>query len=168
MLLLTPEEWSSLLISESSPEKGEYILLYSLFQDRTIVDCAKKLEKIYEVPVIMTSFTNSSAIFSNLKKRYACGPIEFLNYLYHAKCVITSSFHGTAFSVLFNKPFISINGLSDNRISNLLRGCRLENQSISGVDELSDDLLVDINFSNANEWIDRERAAGLQYLKSCL
>ena len=167
VLLLSPNQWTSRLITDSSPEKSDYILLYSLFQDDTIVECAKKLEKIYNIPVIITSFTNSSTIFSNLKKRYACGPIEFLNYLYHARGVITSSFHGTAFSVLFNKPFISINGMADNRISNLLRGCKLEKQSISSVSELSDDPFGNIDFSEANEWIHQQREVGYDYLKSC-
>ena len=38
---------------------------------------------------------------------------EWLLYICNAKCVITSSFHGTAFSILFNTPFISL--LVDNR-----------------------------------------------------
>ena len=33
---------------------------------------------------------------------------EWLLYMCNAKCVITSSFHGTAFSIIFNRPFINI------------------------------------------------------------
>ena len=33
---------------------------------------------------------------------------EFLGWLKYANCVVTNSFHGTAFSVIFNRPFYNI------------------------------------------------------------
>ena len=33
---------------------------------------------------------------------------NFLYYLLKSDCVITNSFHGTVFSIIFNKPFITI------------------------------------------------------------
>ena len=37
-----------------------------------------------------------------------CSPEEFLWLIDHAKLVISSSFHGNVFSILFHKPFITI------------------------------------------------------------
>ena len=39
------------------------------------------------------------------KQLYDVGPSEFLSYIKNAAYVITDSFHGTVFSVLFNKQF---------------------------------------------------------------
>ncbi|MBR1483316.1 MAG: polysaccharide pyruvyl transferase family protein [Ruminococcus sp.] len=33
---------------------------------------------------------------------------DFLSYIRHARYVVTNSFHGTAFSVQFGHPFISV------------------------------------------------------------
>ena len=38
---------------------------------------------------------------------------NFLYYLINSECVITNSYHGTVFSIIFNKPFISV--YSNNR-----------------------------------------------------
>ena len=50
------------------------------------------------------------------------GPIEFMNSIYNADFVITDSYHGTAFSINFMKPFISIinKGGSEMRKTELL------------------------------------------------
>ena len=46
--------------------------------------------------------------------------LEFLYGIIHGKAVITDSFHGTVFSIIFKKPFISfIKRNNDNRINNL-------------------------------------------------
>ena len=34
-----------------------------------------------------------------------CGPLEFLSLFVHAEHVITASFHGTVFSIIFHKDF---------------------------------------------------------------
>ena len=51
----------------------------------------------------------------------SAGPREFLNYLRHAHFVVTNSFHGTVFSLLFQKTFYSVYKTGSNdRIQDLL------------------------------------------------
>ena len=44
---------------------------------------------------------------------------DFLFAIYNCQAVMTDSFHGTVFSIIFNKPFISIHNIADGRLSSL-------------------------------------------------
>ena len=44
---------------------------------------------------------------------------KFIFGIYHSKAVITNSFHGTIFSIIFNKPFISFKTKDDGRLDTL-------------------------------------------------
>jgi hypothetical protein len=49
------------------------------------------------------------------------GPLEFLRLISEATCVLTNSFHGTAFSVIFDKPFLNFSHTAgDTRASSIL------------------------------------------------
>ena len=65
----------------------------------------------------------------------------WLGTLAGARCVATDSFHGVAFSILFNKPFVAFdNGSGIGRIRSLLRFLGMENRIISN--EFSESRIV--------------------------
>ena len=43
--------------------------------------------------------------YRDVKHIGAAGPAEFLQWIAGAKCVVTNSFHATAFSIILNTPF---------------------------------------------------------------
>lgn len=69
-----------------------------------------------------------------------------------AEFVVTDSFHGTVFSIIFNKPFICIsNGLRGiTRITSLLKIFNLENRLITSKEIFSETLLSPINYDKVN------------------
>lgn len=97
---------------------------------------------------LMLDETDGSYVFvgaNNLynKKLNAYPTVEeWLSYIYHTKMVITNSFHGCVFSILFHKNFYYIPlkqnalGYKDSRIDSLLGRLEIENRSISTIDEL--------------------------------
>ena len=95
--------------------------------------------------------------------------MEFLNLIYHAKLVLTTSFHATIFSIIFNKPFFSINGDKDYRRSTLLQTMKLENRSINqdGIEEKLKNV-YQIDFKEANDEIQNEKIKSIKYLKEAL
>lgn len=151
------------LISKNPLVEGRYIFLYTLYADSLIINCAKALSKKYGLPVIISNYTNLHDLLSSFKKIFNSGPKEFLNLLFNAEMIITSSFHGTAFAILLNKPFVTINGLNDNRISNLLMMTGLASRSVSSPDEILD-INWQIDFTQANIVISEEREKALKYL----
>ena len=89
-------------ISSRKPHKP-YLLLFSLWSNEAATTFAKKIakDKGLEFKSIISnheSFRDSSVITS-------ASPEEFLSHIYNATYVISTSFHGTAFAVLFQKDF---------------------------------------------------------------
>ena len=121
------------------------------------------------MPIVTTNFSNQYDVFTHYKKRFDVGPLEFLNLLYHAKFVLATSFHGTVFSVLFNKPFFAINGEQDARIAHLLKKCALQNCAIS-LSDCDEKILnsFNISFETANKILLQERKQSISFLKNAL
>ncbi len=163
-LLLRKDKWIELI--DSKPiEKGSYILLYTLFSSPEVNKIAKTISKKLKMKVVVTNFTNQYDVITSYKKRFDVGPKEFLNLVYNAKLVLVTSFHGTVFSILFERPFFAIGGDNDNRISNLLKKLGLENRTIDCQnieDKIKD--IFNINFEEANRFLEQEREKSRDYL----
>lgn len=162
VFLLDKNDWLRLM--DASPiVKGKYIFLYTLYANKLIIDCAKTLSREYGMPIVISNYTNLHDLLSPFKKHLQSGPKEFLNLLFNADMVVTSSFHGTAFAILLNKPFVTINGLNDNRISSLLHLSGLSTRSVSSCSEIKK-IDWEINFAEANRAIAEERRKSFEYL----
>lgn len=87
-----------------------------------------------------------------------------------AKYVVTDSFHGTAFSILFRKNFYSVvNPGKDNtnsRINCLLSELNLDNQIVSSLEGAGLDAIT--NYDEAERKIQDMRNDSLAWLKSAL
>lgn len=129
-LLLSSSEWKKLIATDRII-KEDYIFLYTLFASPEIIKIAKAFSKKLKMPVVVSNFTNQYDIFTPFRKHYDCGPEEFLNLINNASLVLASSFHGTVFSIILQKPFFSIGGADDARISSLLNYAGLSDRSIN-------------------------------------
>ena len=114
VFLLSKEEWAEVAIA---PKEKKYLLVYCLSkgQSSKIGNLAKHIAKEENLEVITIGNTG---VFS-LKGRKAVGPREFVGYLNKADFVLTDSFHGTSFSLLFGKRHLSY-------IANKDKGTRIE------------------------------------------
>ena len=72
--------------------------------------------------------------FKKMKIYGESGPLEFLNLLYYSTLVCSNSFHGTVFSIIFEKDFYAIfdedekhNIVRENRKASLLEQLGLAN-----------------------------------------
>lgn len=92
---------------------------------------------------------------------------DFVSAFKFAKCVITTSFHATVFSVIFKRPFYSVklNDGADSRYVNLLKQLGLESQCVSPEFMPS---IPNIDFSKIDEVLIRYRKQSLDYLNSSL
>ena len=63
---------------------------------------------------------------------FGVGPAEFVGWIQNAEAIVTNSFHGTAFSLIFGKKFLSIAGLHNkhmdlsSRITDLLSRLKMQ------------------------------------------
>ncbi len=99
--------------------KKDYVLLYSVVHNDELTAIAKDYADKYGIELIeICSAKDKNATH---KQIVAYGPSEFLSCFKYAKTVFTNSFHGTAFSLIFEKDFYIVdNKAGGSRITNLL------------------------------------------------
>ena len=111
--------------------RQDYIFLYSVKYSDDVIESAKLLSKKLRIPVYTMVLFPQMRIIRKLKKsgikykRHNNGPVDFLNYIKNSKFVVSDSFHGTAFSLIFNKQFYSVNIRSNNILTNDERICTI-------------------------------------------
>ena len=102
------------------PER--FVLAYILHIPKNGNKLLRWLQKETGLPIVLLDSTGNVGVVvkHNLVIRDA-GPKEFVYLFEKADCVVTTSFHGTCFSLVFEKEFYAIvNPYSPGRISNLL------------------------------------------------
>lgn len=165
VFLLSREEWSGICVK---PNEKHYMFCYfaggvSKEFERYTRDLAKKMH-IRRI-ILMPEWRN---FYRPGKKAYEFGPIEFLSYLQNADLVCTNSFHGTAFSIIFNRPFVV--GMhapyTDQRIRSLLEDCLLEKREIDPADSETSNFedVFHLDFTKANSVISEKRKRCIQWL----
>ena len=87
--------------------KKSYILVYCLGNQQSVSQEASRKAKQLSVPVY--SIHPFDHPFPGADKTLCCtGPHEFVYLIRNAACVVTDSFHATAFSVLLNTPLVTL------------------------------------------------------------
>lgn len=159
------------LISNKPLIKGEYIFVYSPRYNDHVYEIAYKLGKKYNRKIIISQgFRTKEEMFKwgrKLKVYASVGPKEFLNLCKNASIICCDSFHAVVFSILFKKCFFVLDGMNDDRISNLLQITQLENRSFS----LSDNYLsapLYIDYESVFNHLDIERRKSIDWLKKNL
>lgn len=85
------------------PREKDYIFLYLFGANPENIAFVRKLQKKYNCDVIILAKFNGRKY--GFKYVYDLSPEEFLNYIYHARLVVTGSFHAFCFSIQFEKDF---------------------------------------------------------------
>lgn len=117
-----------------------YILVYNLQCNRMTYRVAERLSQRLNLPIVEIS--GGVYLFDSGGRKSVVGPSEFLSLIYHADYVVSSSFHGVAFSVLFEKRFYATLERNTGRVRSLLSRIGLENRIVSDCDtlDIEDDL----------------------------
>lgn len=161
--MLSADEWRTVQ-SDANYNEGKYILLYCLEPSKEQVRMADAISKKLNLPIVVLRYNNKNDWFNPFVHKYDAGPQDFLSYIDHATMVLSSSFHGTAFSLIYHKPFYVFNGMSDNRISFILRSVGLESRSIETMSDIDNVELNSINEQRVESFLNNERERSAQYL----
>lgn len=99
------------------------------------------------------------------------GPEEFISLFQNASYVITSSFHGTAFSINFEKPFITVvdddKSNKDNRQISLIRELGVSLERVAWKGKNVNVIKLDENIE-WHEELEIKRAYSIEYFKQAL
>lgn len=98
---------------------------------------------------------------------------DWLYYYINSDFIITDSFHGTCFAIIFHKPFISIaNTLrGENRFISLLKELNLMNRLVYSFDEIKErkeELFTSIDYDNVDRILEVKREESKQWLRNAI
>lgn len=136
VFLLGQESWIT-FINHLNIRKDKYILTYFLGNSYALKGFAASLSYKYNIHIVDISPFCCFENLMNVVDKSDAGPIEFLNYIYHAEYVLTNSFHCTAFSLIFHKKFLveqkeqKMNITANDRIATVLSYFNLINRFIN-------------------------------------
>lgn len=168
-LLLTAKQWDD--VSMECGVERPYILTYFLGdvkEHRAFVDelAMKTGHQVISLPVSYLEIGNSSW------EQQWVGPDKFLSLIRNAAFVCTDSFHGTIFSINYNTPFFSFCKMKDSerasensRLYSILNVFGLSDRLVSEY-KLPEELQID--FSQANQILEKRRKESLDYLSNML
>lgn len=171
-LLLTSGDYDKLIKNNNSNHEENYILLYLVYGGYNtpyIVNFTNMIARKYNMEIKHFFPTLPGYIFQNKSESFAfAGVEEFLELIKNSSVIITNSFHGTAFSLIYNKPFYSFyNKKGGERIEHILNKCNLTDRMIKQYLPLNK-VSFDINWEQVNIIIEYEKKNSLGFLKNAL
>lgn len=170
-LLLTREEWC--FYTRPFRSNRPYVLVYSVEsgdQDVTISRTARVIANQINGEVIEVNYVGSHKQIPNCDKRYYYAtPDLFLSLLLGASFTVVSSFHGTAFSLNLNIPFITVAPQAfSSRVENILSETRTMDRKISEFNESAVLKMFNtpIDFRAINSYFEDKRRKSIEFISS--
>lgn len=139
-----------------------YVLVYTYQFDPVKIRKTKEFAKSRGLALVSPCFFNDWC-----DHVVALTPFEFLGLLRNADYVVTDTFHGTIFSVLYNKQFGTF-GSEKIKVSSLLSTLGLSCRELGVVDDIAPIMDQFIDYGAVESLIDQKRTVSLNYLRSAL
>lgn len=174
-LLLTKEDYSILASSSTIKIDKPYLLAYILdyaYNPRPAIDYViKQVSKKLGLHIVYLLCGNVNGYKIGSTTVSAVGPNEFCKLFHDASFVVTSSFHGTVFSLINEKSFYAITSAekTDSRISSLLQEVGLKDRGIPA-NQLLDiqSFNLNVDYTLVRSEVLRIRKNSIDYLKHSL
>ena len=168
-MLLNTEDYIALVEKDNIPNSKGNLMVY-------VLDKSPDITKIEEILVsgfkLKSFYVMAKRKFTDFDKESIEDCIfppvtAWLRGFMDAEFVVTDSFHGTVFSILFNKPFITIGnqGRGLARFTSLLKLFNLENRLIQTSADVNDKLLHEkINWEKVNSILREKKEQSFRFL----
>lgn len=173
-MLLSKEEYEHMCVK--SIVNTPYVFVYLLGNSRANKNTVKKVADKAGLKIVYIPFVAECGFGDDLFGDYALynvGPIQFLTLIRDAELVLTDSFHGSAFSILFEKNFYTLYREKKNkkdsmmsRLETLLCQFNLEDRLVCNYGEIEAASLID--YKQVNMKLLAERKRSLSYIAKVL
>lgn len=159
-LLLKPEQWRSVSGNVRRLPK-RYVVAYAVNMKEDVVSRAKRIAAECQIPLIYVHGSDWTPVVG-AKNIYSAGPDEFIALIRNAEMVVTSSFHGTCFSILMHRPFtVVMNRWKENansRLESLLKLVGIDEDEVA-------ERVVNPDWEDVDRRLEVERDYSLNFLK---
>jgi hypothetical protein len=162
-VLLLKDSW--LLYTKKINYRKEYILVYNLFNDDILNEIAKQVSEKYSYELVYLT-GKIDRINRNKKVKYNVNPLEFITLISNSKFVITSSYHGVLFSIIFEKQFYCYLDWNIDRVKSVLNLLGLSERFVTNDPVLN--LKDKIDYKRVNKILEKEILKSKNFiLKNC-
>ena len=170
-------EWND-LVSVNAPEWDRYIFCYFLGDNPEHRHAAKELSEKTGLKIVtlrhLDEYVPQDENFGDIAP-YDVDPERFLNILRNATYICTDSFHGTAFSIIFEKKFIVFNRYNNSssnsknsRIDSVCANVGLNDRRYTNIENIVEMMEKDIDYSSVSSELKKYQENTKQYLKNAL
>lgn len=160
-LMLSKEKWANLCVPI---KEKHYIVVYAVQDEELTIKYARQIASILNKKLVVVR-SYSKYYFSAENKEHA-GPELFLSYIKDADFVVTTSFHGTVFSLLFEKQFVCPIFRKNERIDSLLDLVCLRSRRMDPSTDFKS--LVNIDYSMVSQKIEEARKETKVFIEETL
>lgn len=138
-LLLDAESWNGIADQSGLRAPKRYLLLYNVYPPLRLFSEAFRIARARGLSVVYLGkdLPLSDRMRRGVRVVETAAPQDFVRFFRDAECVLTNSFHGTVFSVLFRKPFaVELENAKafNHRAESLLAKLGLGGHSLGGAD----------------------------------
>ena len=175
-LLLTSEEWTQHVDETRCKVEEPYILCYVLGDRKDIREDIKNIGKQLKMKIVnLPHVDNYHKIDDGLGNidMYDVDPFDFVRLIRDAQYVVTDSFHGTVFSLLMHKRFLTFyrqqpqsKQSTHSRIDSLLDSVGLKCRVAS--DNLCEQIKAEIDYARVDDRLKEMRSDSLYFLRECI
>jgi len=167
-MLLSVKDYLKLVEAENEQEVEGDLFVYILDdnEDKAII-----ATKICSATGLNKYEANKKKLTDNVSKNELPTVTSWIRGVSQAKYVLTDSFHGCVFSILFNKPFIAVGNKARGltRFESLLRMFGLSNRLITASADARSELFFDeIDWDHVNHLLQNHRVRSKQFLENAL
>lgn len=175
-ILLSAEQWEKEIPNERLIDEP-YILCYFLGENSEHRQIAIQLKneigiKIVSMPFLDT-FVKEDVEFGDIQM-FNAGPDGFINLIRNAECILTDSFHGSIFSILYHKQFLTLNRYSDgsnsrnSRLDSLFDYLGLKERRYCAEYGIREQMESCIDYNAVDQRISKFRNESLKFLNDAL
>lgn len=147
-----------------------FLVLYGYYLRFSKEECEKIIEFAHRRDLIVIALGEEQLLFD---EHIPCNPDELLGYFENADCVVTDTFHGSIFSIIMHKNFVTLprkgeNGAGGNeqKIGSLLKKLGLEDRTCYNINTLSEIMEKPINYNEVDRIRTEEKELSVSYLRT--
>jgi len=157
---------------EKEPQNEKYILIY-LFKGLSesarseLQDLKKRTDRKIVCFVTSVKKISMTRLYGMADDAVSKDPWNFITLFKHADYIVTDTFHGSIFSIIFKKQFVSVQR-GKNKVNELLKRLRLSSRLVEDSEGLIPTLEKPIDWVEPERVLTELRKKSLEYLENAL